>query len=188
MRSFKVFSMLVVMGAVLAHGGPCVSTSAFADADSASAVVSIEPIPAPSVVAPAVDEVPATDFITQVAKAVKEFGGMPWAMKVMTIVMLLIASMKVSFMRQLLWNKIGSAQALVAPALGLLYGLLAHFTGGVQLTLPNVLAYVFAGAGAILLHELLDALKGFPGLGSGFKSAIDLFMSIFGAEKPKPAV
>lgn len=101
------------------------------------------------------EDLPAEQFLSQVLAAVAQFGGLPWMAKIASICLLLTASMKVPFIRSLLWDKLGKAQALVAPLLGLAAGILSMQ----PITLPGVLAYVGAGAGAIILYELLDFLK-----------------------------
>lgn len=135
------------------------------------------PTPLPSVIAalqgfavqPTVQSV---DFFTALTQSFVAFGGASWALKVTMIIMLLIASMKVSFLDKLIWDKLGRAQALVAPLLGLIGGLLVM---GLQsnITLPGIFAYLAAGAGAIGLHEILDWAKAIPGLGAGYVSLIN---------------
>lgn len=173
-------------------------TPAFAaDAPKAAPVV-VAPAAAPaSVVAtPAVvehvvvveaspDEIPVQGFAGQVLEAIAQFGGLPWMGKIALLITLLISSMKVTAIRQLLWDKLGGAKAWVGPGLGLILGILTLAMGG-HLTLAGVLAWVSAGAGALILHELLDSLKKVPGLGAMWVSFIDLIMSYLGAAK-KPA-
>lgn len=118
-------------------------------------------------------------FLSQVIDAVKTFGGLSWAMKISTIVLLAIGSMKVSFI-QPLWAKLGAAQAFVAPLLGLVIGALSLS----PFSWAGMLAYMGAGAGAIAIHELLDALKAFPGLGPMYVAVINWLESILGAPAP----
>jgi len=92
------------------------------------------------------DELPIQDFLAQVLLAVKEFGGLPWMAKISMIIMLLVGSMKVTFLRGLIWDRLGAAKAWVAPILALIAGILNMEV----ITLPGVLAYVGAGAGAII--------------------------------------
>jgi hypothetical protein len=128
----------------------------------------VEPAPAA--------ELPPADFLSQIFDAVKTLGGLPWAGKVIILCNLLVASMRVTLLRTLLWDKIGWAKFLVAPGLALLGGLVGHFTSGVAISWQNGLAYFMAGAGAILLHEMLDGLKKMPKLGPfllGILSFID---------------
>lgn len=140
------------------------------------------PIPVP--------DIPVADFLSQVLDAIKGFGGIAWIGKIAIIITLLISSMKVSILRLWIWDKVKGAQVWVAPLLGLALGLIQLKIDG-HLSLPGILAYVSAGAGAIILHELLDSAKNIPGLGSGIVGVINLLMSYLGAvqkdEPVKPA-
>lgn len=122
-------------------------------------------------------EVTPNDFLAQTLDAIKMFGGLSMMMKISTVILLLISSMKVSILNQLFWSKLGAAQTWVAPALGLIAGILG-LGSTTPVTLGSVLAYVAAGAGAILLHELLDSLKAIPGIGAGYISVIDFVNSL----------
>ncbi len=123
------------------------------------------------------------DFLNQVFAAIAGFGGMPMVLKISSIVLLVIASMKVTPINQLIWSKLGGAQAFLAPILGLVAGLLG-VAGHVPLTWASAFAYLSAGAGAIILHELLDACKAIPGLGSLYVSAINLIESFLNPQNP----
>lgn len=122
-------------------------------------------------------------FLAQVFAAIQSFGGLPSVMKISIIVTLCISSMKVTFLNQMIWSKLGSAQAFVAPVLGLVAGILGIGAGHVALTLPVIFAYLAAGSGALALHELLDAIKGIPGIGSVFVSLINLIESFANPNK-----
>jgi len=113
------------------------------------------------------------DFLAQVFAAIKAMGGLPWAGKVAAICLLLVASMKVSFIAPL-WDKLGAAKVFVAPALALIGGLLSMDV----ITLPGAMAYIMAGAGAIAMHQILDAIKAIPGLGAMYVAVIDLISGL----------
>ena len=121
------------------------------------------------------------DFLAQVLTAIQGFGGLPWVGKIASVILLVVASMKVSFLHDLLWAKLGAAQAWVAPVLGLLAGILTPALSGQAITLPGVMAFVAAGSGALILHELLDAAKGIPGLGATYVGIINLIESALAA-------
>lgn len=127
-----------------------------------------------SVVAPA-------DFLALVMNTIQGFGGLPWIGKVSSVILLIVASMKVSFLHDLIWAKLGAAQAWLAPVLGLLAGIIAPAISGQPITLPTVMAYVSAGAGALILHELLDSVKSIPGLGATYVGIINLIESALAA-------
>ena len=120
------------------------------------------------------DTVSPADFFSQVIATVQKLGGITWALKVSSIILLVVSSLKVSFINKYFWSKLGAAQAWVAPVLGLAAGLLtvAPVSG------PAVFAYLSAGAGAVVLHELLDTIKAIPGIGQIY---VDLINTIEGA-------
>lgn len=116
------------------------------------------------------------DFLMQVFAAIKALGGLSWVMKIASIITLIIASMKVSFLNDLLWAKLGAFKAWAAPVLGLIAGIimLPH------LGLAEVFAYISAGAGAVIFHELLDSIKAIPGLGPVYVTVINLIEGALG--------
>lgn len=119
---------------------------------------------------------PDLDFLSQVLDLIKSFGGLPWAAKVGGIIMLVIGSMKVSFAKPL-WDKLGAAQAFVAPILAMMVGALSMS----PFSWAGMGAYLAAGAGAIAVHELLDALKSIPGLGPVYVAMISWLESVLGS-------
>lgn len=123
------------------------------------------------------------DFLNQVLSAIQGFGGLSFMLKVSAIITLIIASMKVSALNQLLWSKLGSFQAWLAPILGLIAGILSLGSEG-PLSLAKVFAYMAAGSGAILLHELLDTVKAIPGLGAVYVAIINLIEGSIIGSKP----
>jgi hypothetical protein len=84
--------------------------------------------------------------------------------------------MKVSFIRPL-WDKLGWGKALVAPVLGIAGGLLSIQ----EFSFQAIIAYMFAGAGAIVLHQMLDGLKGIPGIGGWFVSVVEFLQKLLKA-------
>lgn len=145
------------------------------------------PSPAPAVSAPAVvaaAPLPPQDFLSQVLQAIQGFGGLSTVAKISVIILLLVSSMKVTALNQLIWSKLGKAQAWVAPLLGLVAGILGLANGADQkITLASVMAYVASGAGAILLYELLDSLQAIPGIGPTYVSIIEFIKGLTGGPK-----
>lgn len=129
------------------------------------------------------DDISGSDLLSLVFKSITGFGGLTWAAKVVLIVNLVIAATKVSFLRQAIWSKLGSFQALVAPVLGLVGAMIAYFTAGVPLSLPNLLAFAGTAAGAVILHEVLDGIKSWPGIGPIYVTVINFLSNLLGAEK-----
>lgn len=123
----------------------------------------------------AVDVLPIDAFFNQVLVLVKTFGGIPWTLKVAGIIQILIALTKVSFFRPV-WDMAGPYKAIVAPALGFFAGI--FLMDASQISLAGLAAYTFAGAGAIVLHQMLDGIKGIPGIGAQYVAVVN-FISKF---------
>lgn len=125
---------------------------------------------------------PTDDFnvlISSVLSYVKIFGGLPWVLKIAAIFAVLISFTKVSFLREMTWDKIPQKLRLwLGPLLGLIYGLFAQ---NVDITLAGTLAYMLAGAGAPYVHEMLDGIKQIPGIGKFWIQLIDFIKGRLGA-------
>lgn len=127
----------------------------------------------------------ATDagFFSQLLEFIKAMGGMGWMAKIAAVCMLIVAATKVSFISPL-WNKLPNlVKTLLAPMIALIGGLLAM---GSDLTWASAMAYVGAGAGAIVLHEILDGIKTIPGIGLAYVTIIDLIGALLGGGGSKP--
>ncbi len=122
------------------------------------------------------------DFLTELATAARSLGGLSTLAKAVVIITLLVSSLKVTVLRKYVWSRLGSAQVLVAPLLALTAGLLGLGSGGAPLTPAVVVAYLTAGGGAILLHELLDAAKRVPAVQAAYLKARDAL----GFDPPAP--
>lgn len=124
------------------------------------------------------------DFFSQVLQVVQNWGGISTMLKIASVITLIVASMKVSYLNQLIWSKLGAAQVYVAPVLGLIGGCLSLGVGG-PVTAASMFAYVSAGAGAVFLHEILDSIKSIPGLGSIYLTVIGLLEGALGGGAAK---
>jgi hypothetical protein len=136
------------------------------------------------------DTVSTSDFMTQVLAAIKSFGGLSWVLKIAAIVTLILASMKVSILNTYVWSKLGNFKTWAAPLLGLIAGVLSLSQGTAGISLAALTAYVGAGSGAILLHELLDTVKAIPGIGPKWVELITVIETYLGgpaAQAVKPA-
>lgn len=161
----------------------------------AMAAPSPGPLPSSLVAASApgsAQAVSAGNMLQATGDTIHAWGGLGWQLKIAAVILLLVASMKVSFLSKY-WDKLGEAQALLAPALGLVGGIL-ELAYQHAISLPGALAYLSAGAGALLLHELLDAVKAIPGLGAGYVALISAVEGALGGssnggpqEPPKDA-
>ena len=118
------------------------------------------------------------EFLQKVLDFIAKFGGLGTMGQVSGVLMLLIASMKVSFIKPL-WDKLGAYQALVAPMLSLVAGLVM-----VQpFSLEAAVAFLLTGLGAVAFHELLDVVKAMPWVGPAYKKLIEIFMALLGGNK-----
>ena len=119
-------------------------------------------------------DIPVADFLTQIIQAVKGFGGLSWMLKVASVCLVIVSSMKVSALKPL-WDKLGTAQKWVAPVLALIAGLLSQ---GTSISWASALAYLGAGAAAPYIHDLLDLIKVIPGIGSFWVGIINMIENI----------
>jgi hypothetical protein len=114
-----------------------------------------------------------------------QMGGAGAMLTISGVLTLLIASLKVSALNPL-WDKLGPARVLAGPLLALGAGVAGLGANGAPVTLALVLAYVSAGAGSIILHQVLDALKAVPGLGPIYLGGIEVLERLLGGSKPTP--
>jgi hypothetical protein len=98
------------------------------------------------------------------------------------IVRVLLSTMKVSVIRQKLWDKLSvEVKAIVPPALGLIAAILA-----IQpLTPASVLLGVTSGALAIPLHHLLKAIESLPKINASVKLVVSIAAKILGGKLPQ---
>lgn len=129
-----------------------------------------------------------TDFVMQLVYAIRDMGGAGTLAQVAVIVTLLVSSMKVTVLNQLVWQRLGPFKVLAAPLFALVAGVVGLGAQGAPPSLARVVAYLSAGAGAIVLHQLLDALKAVPGLGPWYANALEVVSRTLGATESDQAV
>lgn len=123
---------------------------------------------------------PDASFWASVLGYVQQFGGLEWMAKVSGLCLLIVALVKTSFV-QPLWAKLPEVvKTLLAPLIALIGGILSLGSG---LTFAAAVAYIGSGAGAIILHEILDGVKKIPGIGAIYLTIIGIVESIL--FKPK---
>ena len=130
----------------------------------------VVPVASPS---PVPAEVPVGDFLSMILAAAKSMGGLSAGAIAVLVINLVVASMKVSFLAPL-WDKLGSFKFLAAPLLSVIAGIVQQIATS-HMSLPQLGLWLVAGAGAILLHELLDQIKKIPGVGAKYVSMIEFF-------------
>lgn len=180
----KKMSLFVVLCLVLAPFLGLAAEVAAPVVAPVAAVVAPAVEAAPVVVAPVVaaPEIPVTDFFTQVFEAIKGFGGFSWWMKISAICLLLVSSMRVSILKPL-WDKLGAAKIALAPLLAMIIGVVSLASVDGKISGAAVMAYLLAGGGSIILHQLLDAIKELPMVGPKYDAWIDVLKSLLGAKK-----
>lgn len=148
------------LGKILCLGLACMSLSIFAQGD---------------VIQPG-------EWLSQLFDLIAHAKGLGLLALLSGIVTLLISALKVSIF-QGFWNKLGKFKTFLAPVLGLALAILVSGTQG--FTWQTILLAITTGAGAIALHELLDALKAVPGLSPIFRVIIELFEALLGGKLAK---
>lgn len=135
-----------------------------------------------------VDDVTMTfyDFLSDIFSAIRHFGGISWFSRIALITTLVVSSMKVTFLNKLIWEKFGRAKAWASPIFGLIAGLLALGSDGHLPSIAEAMAYMSAGSGALIFHELLDTIKVIPGLGPKWIAFIEVIESSLGGPPPGP--
>lgn len=111
-------------------------------------------------------------FAHSVFLSLYKLGGIKFILIVAVVVLVTIGLFKFSNLRPL-WDRLGKLKPLCAPILSLLIGLISLCIGDEPLTLSSVMAYLFAGSGAIILHDVLDAVKALPGISPAYSKVID---------------
>jgi cytochrome c oxidase subunit IV len=122
------------------------------------------------------DPIGAIDFIIQIMKSLKDFGGMSAMVKTSIIITLIISSLKVSFLNNLIWSKLGGCKVFIAPLLGLIGGLVTLKSQAVSAA--DITVYLISGGGAVFLHELLDSIKEIPGIGPVYLTIINILTTL----------
>lgn len=126
-------------------------------------------------------------FIQLALDQSEKFGSFPWAAKIASLMLLVISSFKVTRggwvpVLSKLWPEADGKKPIAVLVASLVLGVLMTGAAG-QITMAGVLQYVGAGAGSMLIHEILDKVKLIPGLGPVYVSAIKTIEAILG-KKP----
>ena len=112
-------------------------------------------------------------------KAIGDIKSVGWQAGVSGILVVIISTTKNSFLKQLIWDKLGWAKVMVAPVLAMIVVALT-----VQpFNAKAVLLALTTGAGAIALHQVLDALKDAPFIGETWKKVIDGIGKLLGRQE-----
>ena len=144
-----------------------------------------------------IPEVPFGQWFSDIVQAFMQFDykalkGWPLAAGLIALVVrFVISSMKVSILRQWIWDKLpGWAKYCIAPVLTLVIVLVSvQFPSPV--TFMSVLKAIgfglFSGAGAIALHSLLCYIESLPGINSVVKGIVGFLANLLGAKLPTDA-
>jgi len=140
-----------------------------------------EPAVAADAAVTAIAEVPIAEVIAQATKVVADWKDMGWKAGLLALITLLLSTLKVSFLRAFLWDKLGDLKVFVAPMLGMA----AVFLSMQEFSWAGALVGFTTGMGAIALHQMLDALKNRPKLGSIPRMIVNFLSSILKAPPKK---
>jgi hypothetical protein len=111
-------------------------------------------------------------FLSDVGTFIQSCGGLSaWAIAAGSI-MLVIASFKCSYFAPV-WEKLGNFKTYVPLLLALVAGLI-QLKAEDKFSAANIFAWLTVGAGAAILHDLLDGVKSIPGLSSVYKTIISV--------------
>jgi hypothetical protein len=128
-------------------------------------------------------EMSDADFLLQIVRVVQELGGAKWGASVTLGIVVIISTMKVSVLRRY-WDLIGSLKVLVAPSLALIAGLATLKLNPESRDMwPILAAWMIAGSGSIIVHQLLDAVKGLPFVGQKYDLMIEVIQGLLGGRK-----
>lgn len=108
------------------------------------------------------------DLLSQIMAALSGFASESSPMKAAAIITVFISIWKSSLL-QPLWAKIGGAQVLVAPLLGVISALIT-LPGG--FSWANAMAGLHGGLLAVALHEVLSVLEVVPWIGPKYQTWI----------------
>lgn len=103
------------------------------------------------------------DYMNEIFLTVWQFGGLPFVFTIAAIVLSIIGFIKLTRLRPF-WDSLGRLKPLAIPLLSLTIGIISLAIDDTPLTIQGILAYLFAGSGAIILHDVLDAVKALPGI------------------------
>lgn len=107
---------------------------------------------------------------------IASFGGLPWVLEIAVFIFLIIAFAKLTRLKHP-WDELHHLKALVPLAFALLIGILNLQT----YTVAGIAAYLLTGAGAMIVHDMLEIVKGVPGLGPSYINTIEYLSRKLGA-------
>ena len=116
------------------------------------------------------------EILSGLIKAIGEVKSMGWQVGVSALLAVLISTTKNSLLKQYVWDKLGAFKVMVAPALAMIMVALTVSPFNAK----AVLLALVTGAGAIAIHELLDAVKSLPMVGEKWKEIIDVIGKFLG--------
>ena len=126
------------------------------------------------------EELPVDKLFEMLLGLVTSWKTMGTPVKITAIIFLLIATMKNSFARKYVWDKLGWAKILVAPVLSMI----AFAVTISPFNLKTVVLALVFGAGASYLANVVKAIREIPGLGTVWVQVMDWIGNLLG----KPVV
>lgn len=122
----------------------------------------------------------------QLFSTIGNLKGLKWQLALAGFVTVAVSALKVSAWRPL-WDKLGWFKAFLAPILSLAVVYLTAWASG-NLGGSTAWLALTTGVGSVALHELLDAVKGIPGVGKVPLMLTDLVAMLLGGTKTLPPV
>ncbi|MBK9390462.1 MAG: hypothetical protein IPN68_09810 [Bacteroidetes bacterium] len=127
------------------------------------------------------------DLITFIVQAVQHIGtlqglsGQALVLAAAAVgIRILISTLKVSMLRQLLWDKLPMvAKMLAAPVLGVLLAIATL----PELTVQVLVAGLVSGALGIAVHHLLKVIEGLPGISATVQAVVQLMSRLLGGAR-----
>jgi hypothetical protein len=118
-------------------------------------------------------------FVDQLYAVLQNFGALSPLLKASAILTLLISAWKVSAF-QWMWSQLGKFQSFMAPLLMTAAVIVQSLIKSGSVNWSSVGTAIVIGLTSIGFHELLCALKSFPGIGPLFVKVIDVVEAFLG--------
>lgn len=120
-------------------------------------------------------DVSEMQWIADAIAAVRGMGGSSGLAIASAIIALVVSLFKVPFFRDKIWDKLKFNQKAAVPLVLALVGGLVKLD---HITLGGVVAYLGAGAGAIILYEIIDVVKLSDGINATVKAVLGFLQGI----------
>lgn len=176
MKTIKYAFIALMMFPILGYGADAAAPAASPEA----VVAAVNPVVA-------VPDVSNMDLLGMMLKLFSSWQSAGMLAGMSALVMLIIASLKNSMLRAMVWDKLKWGKVFVAPVMSIVLVFMGMMAKGMTIDGKAVLAALFVGGGAVALHEILDGLKQVPGIGGIWVNLIDMAGKLLGKPSDKPS-